>query len=282
MNASPPKQEILTRNPQPVTDLRKDRLFVGSLGKAVQVLYAFGGQEAALTTTEIAGITKLNVSAVQRFTHTLTVLGLLEKDHRTKQFRLSVRLLDFAYLYLRSDALGIAAYPHLRSLSRATEEFVNLSVLDRADVIYVVRLAGIHGREQRDLVGGRMPSFLTSNGRIILAYLPVDEVRQILQSADRRPLTPASVTEPGKILRKIKAAREQGYCIVVDESELGVASIAAPVFDHTGRPRGAVSIAVDKKQWPVSRLREELAPPLMETARLITLAWSGTESPVRL
>lgn len=276
------QSEILTRNPKPTLASEADRLFVGSLEKAVQVLYAFGGVEPALTTTEIARVTGLNISAVQRFTHTLTLLGLLEKNSRTKQFRLSARLLDFAYLYLRSDTLSIVAYPSLLTLSRETGEFINLSVLDRADVIYIMRLAGPHGRERRDLVGGRMPSFCTSNGRIMLAYQPEDEVAEILKTADLRPLTPFTLTDPMQIMEKIAEARQQGYCIVEEESETEVVSVASPVFDQTGRASAAVSFAISKAQWPIEKLRAELVPKLTEASQIITQAWTGKESPKRL
>lgn len=277
-----PRNEILTRNPSRKVSDDADRLFVGSLEKAVQVLYAFGGNEPALTSTEIARITGLNISAVQRFTHTLHLLGLLEKDSRTKQFRLSVRLLDFAYLFLRSDALSNVAYPHLLTLSRTTGEFVNLSVLDRADVIYIMRLAGARGREQRDLVGGRMPSFCTSNGRIMLAYLPEETVADILETADRRPLTTDTLTDPTAIVDRIGEARAAGYCIVENESEAGVTSIAAPIFAHSGEAAAAISIAVMQSAWPKAKVLEELVPAIVETSRVITQAFTGTESLSRL
>lgn len=277
-----PRNEILTRNPARKVSDDADRLFVGSLEKAVQVLYAFGGNEPALTSTEIARMTGLNISAVQRFTHTLHRLGLLEKDLRTKQFRLSVRLLDFAYLFLRSDALSNVAYPHLLTLSRETGEFVNLSVLDRADVIYIMRLAGARGREHRDLVGGRMPSFCTSNGRIMLAYLPEETAVDILASADRRPLTADTLTDPTAIVDRIREARATGYCIVENESEAGVTSVAAPIFAQNGEAAAAISIAVMQSAWPKAKVLEDLVPAIVETSRVITQAFTGTESLSRL
>ena len=131
----------MTRNPPRKAAAAGDRLFVGSLEKALKVLYAFGSQDPQLTITEIARATGLNMSAAQRFTHSLTAMKLIDKDARTKQYRLSPRMLDFAYFYLRSDLLTTVAHPHLQRLAVATGEYANLSILDRADVIYLARRA---------------------------------------------------------------------------------------------------------------------------------------------
>ena len=172
------QNEILTRNAPDA--LPGSPLFIGSLSKAMRVLYAFGGNKARLTATEIARESGLGASAAQRFIFSLTALGILAKDERTKQYRLSVRLLDFAYLFLRSYPLSTVTFTHLEQLSHLTGEHMSLSILDRADVVYIVRVPGREARAS-GLVGGRMPSFCSSNGRVMLAALPVEEARQIVE-----------------------------------------------------------------------------------------------------
>lgn len=280
MKKRDPKPEILTRNP-PRKVAAGDRLFVGSLSKAVRVLYAFGGTRSRLTTAEIAKATGLNVSAAQRFAHSLLTLGWIEKDARTKEYRLSPRLLDLAYLFLRSDPLTNVAYPHLVKLAVATGEYINLSVLDRGDVIYLIRLAGTRQREQQNLVGGRMPSFCTSNGRAMLAFLPEEEAREIIEQSDRTPLVDAALTDVAKIMRKIREARKDGYAIVDGESEEGVISVAAPILDAAGHPLGAINAPVSTRTWTVQRVRDKIVPQLLDTAEIISRSLSGHGTSVR-
>jgi DNA-binding IclR family transcriptional regulator len=265
----------MTRNPPRRTAAPGDRLFVGSLEKALKVLYAFGGEEPALTITEIARATGLNMSAAQRFTHSLTQMRLVDKNPRTKQYRLSPRVLDFAYFFLRSDLLTTVAHPHLLRLAMSTGEYANLSILDRADVIYLARLAGTQEREQPYLVGGRMPSFCTSNGRVMLAHLPIAEAREIVEQSDRRPLTPGSITDPARIMRRIAEARASGYSIVDEESEAGVISAAAAILDESGQPAGAINSPVPKRKWSLDRVESKLVPQLVRTADVISRSLSG-------
>lgn len=269
------RDEILTRNPSSWDD--DGALFVASLAKGLKVLYAFGGNESRLNAVKIAKLSGLDPSSTQRFIYTLTALGALEKDERTKQYRLSARLLDFTYLYLRSDPLCAIAQPHLHALSLATAEEVNLSILDRADVIYVARFPGADERGTQSLIGGRMPSFWTSNGRTLLAALPNEQARAIIEAADRRPLTRHSKTDPARILAELEFARRQGFAVVDEESELGVLSIAAPIIEPGGRAVAAINLPLAKRKWSREAALEQLLPELLRAAQTIGRSLIGIE-----
>lgn len=270
----PPRDEILTRNP-PRDELFSNPLFVNSLQKGVRVLYAFGGNDSRLSAAEIARASGLDMSAAQRFIFSLRALGFLERDERTKRYKLSARLLDFAYLYLRSDPLVAVAHPHLVLLSQLIQEEVNLSILDDADVIYVARVLSREGRALPSLVGGRMPSFCTSNGRVLLAQLDPERAAQIVEMSDRRPLTSETVVEPALILRRISEAREQGFSIVEGESESGIVSVAVPILDAEGGPLAAINAPLIRGSRSKAEVRREILPALKKTADTIHRSLSG-------
>lgn len=264
----PPRDEILTRNP-PRTGLDSNPLFVNSLAKGVRVLYAFGGNESRLTAAEIARATGLDNSAVQRFIFSLRALGFLEKDERSKRYKLSARLLDFAYLYLRSDPLVAVAHPHLVQLSQAIQQEINLSILDEADVIYVARVLAREGRALPSLVGGRMPSFCTSNGRVLLAHLDPAAAARIVERSDRRPLTHDTLIEPALIMERVAEARTQGFSIVDGESEVGIVSVAVPILDTDGRPLAAINTPLLSGTRTRAQLRRTILPRLKKSAEVI-------------
>ncbi len=204
-------------------------------------------------------------------------LGFLERDDRTKRYRLSSKLLDFAYLYLRSDPLVAVAHPHLVQLSHTLEEDVSLSILDEADVIYVARILTKDERSLPSLVGGRMPSFCTSNGRILLAYRGEAEAARIVHTSDRTPLTAATLTEPAAILAEIRGAREKGYCLVEEESEPGVVSAAVAVFDRAGMAAAAINIPLLKSKRPQGEIETILIPQMKRVAGIIGQALSAMQ-----
>ena len=103
-------------------DVQRDPLHVSSVAKAFRVLEAFGQTTGDLSLAELAQHAELDKSATQRFAHTLWQLGYLEKDARTRRFRLGKPVLDLTYFYLRSNPLVERATPallDLRQRSRA-------------------------------------------------------------------------------------------------------------------------------------------------------------------
>ena len=81
---------------------KDDALMVNSVEKAFRVLSAFGRQHQTLNLSQVASETGMDVSAAQRFTHTLTRLGYLRKDAQTKRFELTAKTLDLGYLTIHA------------------------------------------------------------------------------------------------------------------------------------------------------------------------------------
>lgn len=247
-----------------------DRLFVGSLDKALRVLEAFENDRRDLGITEIAVATGMTKSAAQRFVHSLNRLGLLQRDPETRRYSPGRRLLDLGFLYLRHDSLAELAAPFLIDASERCGERVNLSEFDGHDIVYVFRVPTRMMAYVNSVVGRRLPAFCTSGGRVALAALPEAEARRIVETSDRQPFTPQTLTEVEAVMERIAEARWLGYAFSAGEILIGELAVAAPVLDNRGRPAGAVHISVSANQWSEERVRRELAPLAMETARAIS------------
>jgi IclR family pca regulon transcriptional regulator len=127
------------------------------------------------------------------------------------------------------------------------------------------------------LIGGRMPSFWTSNGRTLLAALPNTQARAIIEAADRRPLTPHSKTDPTRILSELDLARRQGFAVVDEESEIGVLSIAAPIIEPGGRAVAAINLPLAKRKWSREAALDQLLPELLRAAQTVGRSLIGIE-----
>ena len=83
--------------------------------------------------------------------------------------------------------------------------------------------------------------------------------------------TERTVTDVGALERELERIRTEGWASAVDERELGLAAIAAPVL---GRDRGLV--AVLGVQGPSERFRgrslEDAVEPLLDRARMVSAA----------
>jgi len=249
---------------------RSDPLHVASVAKAFRVLEAFSHTISDLSLMELAEHTGLDKSATQRFAHTLWQLGYLEKDEKTRRFRLGKPVLDLSFYYLRSNALIELATPALLDLRNACGERANLSLYDDTTTIYVIRQQTKREYFDGSLIGRRVPVFCTAGGRSILAQLPADEAADVIARSERKPRTPKTITEPALIMERIREAAERGYGLAVEETVLGEITIGAAVTDAAGRPIAAVHIAASTSDWSTEAFRDRFAPFAIETAQALS------------
>jgi IclR family pca regulon transcriptional regulator len=244
-------------------------LFVGSVAKCFQVLEALNSAGRAVGLTELASLSGLDRSGVQRITHTLRVLGYLRQDPGNKAFRLSGRMLEFGHTVLATNRLRERAQSHLEALNRRTGETVNLMELEGEEIVYVSRFPSTHAVSVDLHVGSRLPAFCTAAGRAILSRLDPAEAFAHLKTARRTRMTAHSVTDLNGLRDRLQQARELGYALNDQEAFLGDISVAAPLVDHRGHPLGAVNIAVPSPRWNVHDVVAQLVPYLLKTAATI-------------
>ena len=249
-------------------------LFVGSVAKAFRVLAAFDQGQRSLPLVQIAALSELDLSATQRFVHTLTALGYLRKDERTRHYRLTPRVLHLGTSYLRADELAWLATPYLRAANEKAGETISLLVLDGSDVVHIIRYSAPGSMSMRILIGTRTPAFCEAGGRAILAHMEPDRARDIVAASDLVAYTRFTLSNVEDLLATLPAVREAGYAVVQQEREIDVVTLAAPVFETDGNVVAAVSFAVPLDRWRLAANRKRLAQIALETARAI-----GTTAP---
>lgn len=258
--------ERLSKGKDPGVD---ERLFLQSLARGLQVLEAFEGVAQPLSLGGLAAATGLDKSATQRIAHTLLALGYLERDPGGQGLLPGKRLLDRAFDMLRLNPLVQRATPVLQELRRTVQERVDLSLPDDTQIIYAVRLQSRRDTLSATLVGRRMPAFATSGGRAMLAAMPEAEAEDILARSDRRPLTPATITDLPGLRGKLAEARRDGFSMALEESLRDEVVLAAAVLDAQGRPVGAVHVAGSLAEWDAQRFRRRIGPLAMQAARAL-------------
>lgn len=245
-----------------------ERLFLQSVGRALDVLEAFGGDPRPKSLGEIAVAAGLNKSAAQRIGQTLLARGYLERAEGGG-LTLGRRLLDRSFDYLRSNPLIERATPILMDLRKLTGERVDLSLFDVTAPIYAIRLQSKRETFYATLPGRRIPTFISSGGRACMAHLGDRLVEEIISRSDRKPLTPKSLTSVSGIWEKVREARAVGYACAVEEALLGEIVLAAAVLDSAKRPVGAVHIAGSLSEWAEADFRRKFAPLAIEAARAL-------------
>jgi DNA-binding IclR family transcriptional regulator len=109
----------------------------------------------------------------------------------------------------------------------------------------------------------------TSSGKVLLAHMPAKERAALLSEAGLKKVTPHTLTSKAKLEKNLAEARERGYAWTVEELELGLHAMAAPVRDRDGEVIAALSASGPSYRFTEERMHE-LAPVLVKGAEEIS------------
>src|SRR6201992_24871 len=159
-----------------------------SLARGLIVIQASTQQAPQMTISQLSIKTGLSRAAVRRCLYTLTKLGFAGAEDGSR-YSLRPRMLTLSHTYTTSNTLSSAAQPILERMSAALHESFSVATLDGEDIVYIARTQ-VNRIMAVDLhIGSRLPAYCTSMGRILLAYLPNEQLEQYLARVDLVPRT---------------------------------------------------------------------------------------------
>jgi IclR family pca regulon transcriptional regulator len=254
--------------------------FVVSLSRGLDIIKAFGSSEQetdrpsnmrpadALTLSEVAERTGLARAVVRRFLYTLVELGYVMTDG--KYFRLTAKILDLGYAYLSSFSLPKIAERFLEEVTLETKESSSASVLDGDEIVYVARVQTRRIMSVSLSIGSRLPAFCTSMGRVLLAHLAVETLERYLKTAKFKRFTDKTISDPEMLRKELSTVLKQGYALVDQELEIGLRSLAVPVFAGGGRAVAAINIGTQAARITKGEVLQRFLPVLRKAAKSIS------------
>ncbi len=241
--------------------------FVRSVDRAFAILRAFGRDTPTLTLSQVAQRTSLTRASARRFLLTLESLGYVGCEGR--EFFLRPRILDLGFAYLSSVPLFDIVETHMEAMVQQVQESSSASVLDGTDIIYTLRVPTKRIMSVQIEVGTRLPAYATSMGRVLLSALKPAQLDGYFRHAKMERLTPLTVTDEQQVRVALDEVRQQGWCLLDQELEVGVRSIAVPLHDSAGRVFAAMNISTNATRVASERLLNDYLPVLRETAATI-------------
>ena len=249
-----------------IAELSGDPNFMTSLARGLAVINAFQERKRHLTIAQISHRTEIPRAAVRRCLYTLMKLGYATSDGRT--YSLLPKVLTLGHAYLSSTPLAVSAQPYLDRISEQLHEACNLATLEGEQVLYIARSAIPQRLISVDLsVGSRLPAYCTSMGRILLAALDDDSLHDYLKHADLQAKTSRTLHTPDALWECLQQVRQQGWCLVDQELEQGLRSLAVPVYDSSGHVLAAMNVSTHAGRVPVSELEQRFLPIMLSASR---------------
>ncbi|GAA4499811.1 IclR family transcriptional regulator [Actinoallomurus oryzae] len=209
------------------------------------MLGCFDLDRPALTLTEIARLSGLPLSTARRVIGELVEWGGLERTP-DRRYRVGIRLWQVGSLAPQQRVLSEAALPFMQDLCAATQENVQLAVLDRREALCIEKISSQRAVPTATQVGGRLPLHATGVGKVLLAFSAPAVLKEVVDDG-LVALTRHTIIQPGRLAAALEIVREQGVGYSYQEMTLGAVSVAAPILDASGEVRGALGIVTHSR-----------------------------------
>ena len=249
---------------------------LSSVANAARVLKAFSAANPTWGVSALAAELDLSTSTAHRLLSTLADEGLLIQDSATGHYRLGLSVFDMAAAMPGQRTLHEAVLVSMTELRYRTGETVQVGVLDGREVVYVERLDSPNTLRVFIELGRRVSAHRTSSGKALLAHLPRSQREALLRGWVLDAPTSNTISDHATLRSELAAVRRAGYAENREESEPGVASVAAPIYDGTGVVIASLSLA-----GPVERVDENrtaYVQAVLAVARTVSLqmGWTPT------
>jgi IclR family transcriptional regulator, pca regulon regulatory protein len=243
-----------------------DEGLIQSLARGIEVLRAFGQDNDRMTIAEAARATDLTRAGARRILLTLERLGYVRSDGR--HYYMTARVLELGRGFL-AQPLWRVVRPALLSVSQELNETVSAGVLDGHDVVYTTRVRSSRVLQLELRAGTRLPAFVSSMGRVLLASLAPAALNRYFATATLTPFTEFTLVDPDALRKQVELVRAQGWCHARDEIEPGVCCVAVPVVDPAGRTVAALNVSTRSDRTSPQTAKNTILPLLRAAAATI-------------
>lgn len=196
-------------------------------------------EQGEATAAELAVLVGEPRSSVYRMLATLQQIEIVESGSRRGLFRPGLGLVRLCGAVLTRFDERQLVMPVLDRLRAETKETVHLCVRRGFQAVFIERLPGERLHMLAVKLGGVLPLHVGAAPRALLAFEPESFWDEYFAAVPLESWTAKSPTAEDAVRRLLDEVRSSGVSFSDGDVVEGVATVAAPVFDH----RGAVCAA---------------------------------------
>lgn len=246
------------------------RQFVESISRGFKLLSIVCKSTKPLSLSELSKESNLSLSTIQRLSYTLQHLGLLDRDPRTKKYKLGPEMITLSFVVINNLTLKKVAYPHMKQLSEKINEVVALAVLSGTQVIIIGSIKTQRVLNVSTSGGESIPIHATASGKAMMAFLPEPNVEILLSMLSFEKITNNTITSLKTFKAQLTEVRKRGFASAINESNSGLGALAAPIRGNDGEVIAALTVLVPTARVPKTKLTNNYGPQLVKTAGRIS------------
>jgi IclR family KDG regulon transcriptional repressor len=235
----------------------------------ITALFEVLAKQDEMGLTAISKTIKVHKSTAYRFLTSLKELGYVRQNPENEKYSLSLRLFEVGAEVLARLNEREEARPVMKKLAEQTQETIHLGMLDDDEVVYIDKIDSPQTLRMYSEIGRRSPTYCTAIGKVLLAWAPPEVINRLLGRGNLYRFTDHTIIEPYRLREELHKIRERGYAEDLEEHEVGICCVAAPIRNMSGEVAASLSIAVPKLRFQDERL-PYLQQSVVEAAREIS------------
>ena len=252
------------------TEIVNDKEIVTSFVKGLKVIMAFDADNVNLSVSDVAKKVDITRASARRLLLTLESLGYVAFNKN--KFSLLPKVIELGYSYFASLPWSDLALKNMQQVVDTCKLTCSVSIIDKENITCILRIPAGRIMNEGIQVGTRLPTAYTSTGRLFMAHMPDDELKEFINSLPLKEYTKHSITNPLKLYEKIRSEKGFSYAMVEEEVEDGLISIAVPIYNKDKEIIAAMNVAAHASYRDSKFIKEEVLPVLKKSADRTTEA----------
>jgi DNA-binding IclR family transcriptional regulator len=250
----------------------REALGARALEKALDLLFSFQPDSPEQSLFQISRRLRFPPSTARRLLKAMMSRRLVQQDPITKLYRLGPGVFYLASVAKEGLDVRRIALPVMEKLRDLTGENTTLHELRDGKRVCVEKVESKQVLRDTILIGDQFPAHCGASGKVLLAYLPAEELKEYCDST--RPLqalTARTITDPRKLAAELARIKRRGFAFSCGERVMdGLCAISAPIFDYEGKVRYSLTITLTPFRLR-TKGRDELARLVGKSAEEISV-----------
>ncbi|WP_299982898.1 IclR family transcriptional regulator [Desulfobacula sp.] len=215
-----------------------------AVDRAIDVIELLSENEGTLSLSQIMNKLDIPKQSLIRILNTLCVRGIIDKAEKRGFYRLGMNLLFTGNHLQDKRNLRSIAWPFMQELSQKVRKTIELSILDRDQLVCIERIQGNESVNIYSRIGAVYPYFhAVSVGKVYLAQMDSEKRKENLKKIGLPAVTENTITNARTLEKELQKVKNNGFAFEDQELRKGVRRVAAPIYDNMNKIVGCISIA---------------------------------------